>query len=111
MIPLPPFDAIALLDSGADVSAIPNDLANLLGLNLSQDIEETHGIGGTVRSIPTNITVIVEDRHGREKHTLSVPINVILETDDFPILLERKKFVITFDEQRHRVTLKGVNPN
>ena len=54
---------VALLDSGADVSAIPKDVAELLGLDLSGKKEEAKGIGGTTQTIQRSINVEIEKGH------------------------------------------------
>ena len=81
------FEFIALLDSGADVSVVPLDVANLLGLDLSGEKEEARGIGGKVPAIQTKINLEVGRPH--EKHTLILPVKVILEDGEkeIPILL------------------------
>jgi len=53
------FDHMALLDSGADVSAMTEDMAKLLGLNLSKKPEKTSGIGGEVNSIGTKMKITI----------------------------------------------------
>jgi hypothetical protein len=45
------FDTIALLDSGADISAIPKSIAELLGLDIKGKSEFAYGIGGKVKSV------------------------------------------------------------
>ena len=88
------FDALALLDSGADVSAIPVSLAELLGLKTAgKQVEETAGIGGSVRSIATNMGIIVVSKDGRERYPMTIPVHVILNPNsderEVPILFGR----------------------
>ncbi|MBI2652411.1 hypothetical protein HYX00_03000 [Candidatus Woesearchaeota archaeon] len=45
------FDTIALLDSGADISAMPQSIAELLGLNLEGKFTFAYGIGGKAKSL------------------------------------------------------------
>ena len=42
-------EAVALLDSGADTTVVPKDLADVLGLKEEEVDSETGGIGGTVK--------------------------------------------------------------
>jgi len=105
------FDVIALLDSGADVSAIPYELADLLGISFrDKEAHDTEGIGGRAKSVECHMTVIVEDKKGRESYTLNMPVNVMLDEKEMPILLGRRgffeQFVITFDEVNQRILLK-----
>src|SRR3989344_2625983 len=102
------FDSVALLDSGADISAVPKSIAELLGLSLKRDITSAYGIGGKVKSIESNAKIVVQKGH--ERYVLDIPVKIILDEYHFPILLGRagffNKFLITFDEQNERVFLK-----
>ena len=97
-----------MLDSGADISAIPKSIAELLGLNLDTKITSAYGIGGRVKSVESSVKVIVQKRH--ERYSFNLPVKVVLDEYDFPILLGRlgffDKFVITFDQENERVLLK-----
>ncbi len=86
------FETIALIDSGADISVISKDVAELLGLDLNKDIHFAFGIGGKVEAIETTVPITVEKGH--ERYTFSLPIKVILGKYDFPILLGRQGFLI-----------------
>lgn len=105
------FEFIALLDSGADVSVIPKDVAELLGLDLSGKREEARGIGGKVQTVQTRINLELGKPH--EKYTFnSMPIKVILEDGnmEIPILLGRlgffDRFTITFNQKEEKIILK-----
>jgi len=102
------FETIALLDSGADISAMPKDIAEILGLNLNGEKTPAYGIGGEVESIETKVNITIEKGH--ERYTFQIPIKVILGKYDFPILLGRSgffnKFVISFDQSKEKVSLK-----
>jgi len=102
------FDTVALIDSGADISVIPKDIAEILGLNLKGDITDAFGIGGSARTIETKIRVIISKGH--ERYQLQLPIKVILGKYDFPVLLGREgffdKFKIIFDQQKEKISLK-----
>ncbi len=103
-------DSIALIDSGADISAISEEFAELLGLDLDNEIDSAYGIGGKVDSIETFMTILIEKGH--ESYNIGLPVKVILGGYDFPILLGRNgffdKFIISFDESKQRVSLKKV---
>ena len=107
------FEFIALLDSGADLSIIPKDVAELLGLNLSGKQEEARGIGGKVPAIQTNINMEIGKPH--ERYIFSIPFKVILngEDEEIPIILGRSgffdKFIITFNQKEEKVVLKKTN--
>lgn len=104
-------DVTALLDSGADISVIPKEIAEILGLNISGDVTPAYGIGGKVNSVETKVNILIEKGH--ERYNFSIPIKVILDEYDFPILLGREgffnNFVISFDQKEERVMLKRKN--
>ena len=103
-------DVIALLDSGADISAIPRSMAEVLNLNLNGKKESTFGIGGEVSAIETYVNVEIGKPH--DKYSFKIPVKVILEGKDFPPLIGRAvffdKFDITFKQSEKRVSLKPV---
>ncbi|MBI2208119.1 aspartyl protease family protein [Candidatus Woesearchaeota archaeon] len=104
------FETIALLDSGADISAMPSSVAEILGLDLKGKRTPAYGIGGKVDSVEVSVNVLVEKGH--EKYNFNMPVKVILGNYDFPILLGRagffSKFVVSFDQSQEKVTLKKI---
>ena len=102
------FDTFALIDSGADISAMPRETAEILGLNIKGEVSTAYGIGGKVNSIQTTTTIHIHKGH--EDYRLLLPVKVILDNYDFPILLGRlgffDSFVITFDQKEEKVMLK-----
>ncbi len=104
------YDFIALIDSGADISALPKSLAELLGLDLSGEKEEASGIGGIVPAIQTSLVIELGKSH--EQYTLQIPAKIILTDEEFPVLLGRAgffdKFVITFNQKEEKIFLKKV---
>lgn len=106
------YDHMALLDSGADVSAMTKEIVDLLGLNLTKKSEKTRGIGGEVESIESKVKITISQGH--ESYTFDIPVNIILGDKEFPLLLGRagffENFVVIFDETNQRVKLKKINP-
>lgn len=104
------FETLALLDSGADISAIPLAIAEILGLNLSGKKAPAFGIGGKVDSVESSMRLSLGKEH--EQYTFQIPVKVILGDYDFPVLLGRSgffdKFIISFDENKEKVSLKQV---
>lgn len=103
-------DTIALLDSGADISALPLAIAEIIGLDLKGEKTPAYGICGKVESVETVMDIVIEKGH--ERYSLRIPVKVILGSYDFPILLGRAgffdEFVIAFDQHQERVSLKKV---
>lgn len=106
-------DVVGLLDSGADFSFIPYDMAEVLGLNLSQKPQDIGGISGTVLAVPSTMKINIQK--GRENYTISVGVYVSTKdmSDDFPILIGRngffEQFKITFIEADKKMHLKKYN--
>jgi predicted aspartyl protease len=102
---------ISLLDSGADFSVIPKDIAELLGIDLSEKPHQSFGIGGAVESINSSVNITIE--RGHEKHSFRIPILVILDEYSFPPLLGREGFFehfkVLFEQKHLKVSLKKEN--
>ena len=64
------FDFTVLIDSGADISAVPKHVAELLGLDLSGKKEETFGIGGSVPAVESKMHI----EFGKPHEKYSFPI-------------------------------------
>ena len=101
-------NTIGLLDSGADISAMPVSMARLLGLDISGTPQKSFGIGGEIESVQSVVWVTVEKNH--ERYRFQLPVMVIFGKYDFPILLGRErffsKFIVTFDQMEQKVMLK-----
>lgn len=106
-------EVTALLDSGADLSVIPLDFAQLLNLDLNKEKTKAYGIGGEVDSIETSVNLAISKGH--ENYNFVIPIKVILGDYDFPIILGRQgffdKFLITFNQDKHKIILKRFGNN
>lgn len=46
---------IFLLDSGADYTVLPIEIAEILELDLSKPVEKTKGVGGEIDTKPSNV--------------------------------------------------------
>jgi hypothetical protein len=107
-----PYNFTALIDSGADVSAIPKGVAELLNLDFkNKKVEKTFGIGGVVPAVETIIGI--ELGKGHERYKFNIPIKIILDGSDFPPLIGRAeffdKFDITFKQSEKKIFLKSIN--
>lgn len=105
------FETVALLDSGADISAMPKSIAQMLGLKLEGEVIDSFGIGGAVKSTEEKVRIQVSKGH--EVYNFTIPFKVILGKYDFPILLGRlgffDKFRIIIDQNKEKVSLKRVS--
>ncbi len=102
-------DIEALIDSGADMSVLPLEMAEQLGLNLARSISPCRGIGGETNSAEDTVRVRLTD--GRKVHAFEMPVKILLDARwDIPSLLGRQgfftEFAITFNERRNLITLE-----
>ncbi len=102
-------DMMFLLDSGADYTVIPIELAELLGVDLSGDKEQTSGVGGVIYTRKSSMMVEIKNAH--EKYNFKIPIHIILKRNsNVPPLLGREtffdKFQITFNQKDRKIILK-----
>jgi hypothetical protein len=104
-------ETVALVDSGADVSAMPQEFAEALGLDFSGKKAPAFGIGGKVDTVETEVRITVAKGH--EKYSFWIPVKVIMGSYDLPILLGRagffEHFVISFNEKRQTISLKRLS--
>lgn len=101
-------DVVALVDSGADTSAIPRGIAEILGLDLSGERENIIGIGGKSPAVKTLARITIQ--RGHERYSFPLKVYVLLEAEDFPILVGRQGFFenfdVTFRENDKKLILK-----
>ena|SRR3989338_2550865 len=103
---------LALIDSGADSTVIPKDLAMLLGLG-GKEYGKTGGIGGEVKVKYSRFRFNVIGN--RERYSLDVPALILdQENSDVPLLLGRhgffENFHITFRQNEEKIILKRIQP-
>ena len=104
---------VGLVDSGADTTVVPRDLADLLGMKENAASTETGGIGGKVKVKRSRLHFMLEGN--RERYSLDVPALILQDNDnDVPLLLGRhgffEHFHITFKQDEQKVVLKRINP-
>ena len=102
---------LCLIDSGADISAMPRGIAEALGVDLSGVRSHAYGIGGMIPCALATVRVQVGTQ--REHYQLDVPFQVALSSDEFPVLLGRTcffdTFEITFLQRKRKIRLKCCN--
>ncbi|HTY43692.1 MAG TPA: hypothetical protein VMC80_00410 [Patescibacteria group bacterium] len=100
-------DIIAILDSGSDMSVIPKDVAEILGVRLLLDTELSGITKDKVKAKQGNISISFGK--GRENYNLQIPI-LIPEKEDIPLVVGRigffDKFDITFSEKERKIIFK-----
>ena len=106
-------EVVALLDSGADETIIPKDLADILGLKEHETDTETAGVGGKVKVKKSVLSFRIKG--SREIYSLNVPCLILQDPDsDVPLLLGRhgffEHFHITFKQNEEKIVLKKISP-
>jgi len=98
----------ALIDSGADISAMPIALAERLCKIPDGAMSPGFGIGGPVEAIETELSVTIGNES--ERHSIKIPIKILSTKSDFPFLLGRKgffdEFVICFNQPEDSISLQ-----
>lgn len=105
-------DIVAILDSGADISVLPLEVGEQLGLDLTKNRSPCGGIGGEVDTAEDHIRIRIAQGH--ENYTFDIPVKVVLDPNsNIPALIGREgffeEFEITFDERRERISLKKLS--
>ena len=106
-------NVVGLLDSGADNTVVPKDLAEILGLREDPELDETGGIGGNVNVKRSRLSFKLVGSH--ESYPLDVPALVLQDPNaDVPLLLGRhgffEHFHITFRQSEEKIILKKIQP-
>ncbi len=101
-------DFLAMLDSGSDISIIPREIAETLGIQYGKNNEITGISGSPVNSKEGKIKVIFGK--GREIYHFEIPILVPIDNINVPIIIGRagffEQFRITFLEAERRIDFK-----
>lgn len=104
---------MALLDSGADSTAISSNMAETLDLDTSGSRKRSYGVADSIESVSSEVALTIGNNH--ESYSLNVPVRVLFvdesEVGSFVPLIGRdaffSEFRITFDEANSRIILKS----
>jgi hypothetical protein len=98
-------DTYALVDSGADISVIPKDFAELIGVDIGGPKGIANGLGGEVEVVNSKMELKIKG--DRVTYDLNVPVQVILSDSKIPVILGRDGFFsyfrIEFDHANSRI--------
>lgn len=97
----------ALLDSGADISVIPKDFAELIGVNMDGKSTKANGLGGEVNVVNSKMDISIKG--DRTTYNFNIPVQVVLDESKIPPILGRDGFFnyfrIEFDHNNERIRL------
>ena len=87
---------IFLLDSGADFTVIPIEIAEILGLDMSNPVEKSGGVGGEVDTTLSSMEIDIKNAH--ENYRFRIPVQILMNKDSkIPPLLGRAGFFSEFE--------------
>lgn len=99
---------VAIIDSGSDVSYIPQWVANALGIQIKGKTDIVDTVNGKIRVVEDFVNITI--RHGKETERFLIPADIPMDqeqTDE--IILGRRgffdRFDITFKENSRRIIL------
>ena len=52
------FETTCILDSGADLTIISKNMAEVLGLDLSGEIDLSYGVGGEIPTLKSHVNIV-----------------------------------------------------
>ncbi len=100
------FPVIMYIDSGADISLVPRNFGDLLGLDLSKNLGQVRGIGEAI--VPLSLQDV---EFKVDKHEVKVKIATAL-INQVPYVLGRydffKLFKISFQEYEKKVLMEKI---
>jgi hypothetical protein len=104
------FDTLAILDSGSDITILPKEIAEELGVILEGENEISGISGNALKSREGKINITFGKN--REFYNFEVPVLVPTEKDNLSLIIGRigffNQFKITFDESNKRIEFKKV---
>lgn len=104
------FETLALLDSGADISAVSINIARKIGLDMNNSCELVQSLNADVSAIPSTMQIRLK-RKRKVMGTYLIPTFIINDFDaQIGVLLGRAEFFhhfkITFDEKHQKISFK-----
>ena len=105
----------ALIDSGCDITVIPENLARTIGLNLSGKKEKLYAFRESSDAIQSKVNITFVGKANRQNVTVATPVLVVLSRGDENeegIVLGVQgvfdAFEITFRKAENQITLKPI---
>ncbi len=103
----------ALIDSGGDITVIPENLAKVIGLRLEGKKEQLYAFRESNEAIQSKATVTFIGKAYRQNVTITIPVLVVLSEEDENeegIVLGVQgvfdAFEITFKKTENQITMK-----
>lgn len=103
-------DIMGMLDSGSDITIIPKEIAEVIGVEIIKENELSGITGVPVKAKEGKINIIFGK--GRESYSFEIPV-LIPEKENLNIIVGRmgffNQFKITFNESERKIEFKKVN--
>jgi len=105
---------VGMLDSGSDITIIPKEVAETLGIvEKTEQTEDIGSFGGDFKAFKVKLNIIISKGH--ETYTIRniTACALAKEIPDATVVIGRvpffQYFLITFDEKNKRVSLKRIH--
>lgn len=100
-------DVIGVLDSGSDMTIIPKEIAEIIGVDYSNENEVSGITGESVKTKQGKLWI--RFGKGREDYSFEIPV-LVPEKEGIPIIIGRigffEQFKITFSEAEKKIIFK-----
>ena len=114
--PITTLDVPALIDSGCDVSVIPESLAKAIGIEIKGNEHKLHAFRESSDVIETKTDITFVGKERRQSVTFSIPLLVVLSKEgqeDEPELVLGIEgifdhFDLTFQKNKNKIKLKSI---
>lgn len=104
------FDVLGILDSGSDITIIPKEIADAIGIEYIND-NSISGISGVALSAKEG-KIFVEFGKKREIYNFEIPVLIPTDKENLSVIIGRagffNEFKITFDEFNKKIEFKKI---
>ncbi len=101
------FDALAILDSGSDITIIPKEIAEVIGIDCKNENSISGISGSPIKAKEGKVNVIFGK--DREIYSFDIPV-LIPDKEGLAVIVGRagffQQFKITFDEYKERIEFR-----
>ena len=109
-------DTTALIDTGCDLTLVPESLAEAVGLKIGSEINEIYGYAEKVNVVDSRATLTFLSRNKRDEKTITIPVSVVKKQkgvqEETELILGINgmfdKFDIDFQKNKNKIIFKSV---
>ena len=109
-------DTTALIDSGCDITLVPEVIAEAIGLEKSDKTNEVYGYSEKIETVDSKAKIIFLSRNKRDEEAINIPVSIVKRKDgiddDTELILGISgifdKFNIMFMKTSNKILFKKV---